>query len=190
MIDLARSVTSSRSSVQAPVDRYFQPPSAETTTIDAGTPGLQRRGALDRSRYGRARRYACEHPHIRQPPRPLDGFPGADHGLAIQELGAAQLLEDGRDVPVVEVAQAVDHLARRGLDGPDLHGISLLLPQEPAHPQQRSRGAQAGHEVGHRRDSRAGSRARSPRSAPGGWLDCRTGTGTSTRGADRPDPAP
>src|ERR1017187_3014566 len=39
MIDLARSTTSSRSSVQAPVDRYFQPPSAETTTIDASTPG-------------------------------------------------------------------------------------------------------------------------------------------------------
>src|SRR5580704_11625738 len=37
MIDLARSVTSSRSSVQAPVERYFQPPSAETTTMDAST---------------------------------------------------------------------------------------------------------------------------------------------------------
>src|ERR1019366_5574255 len=39
MMDLARSETSSRSSVHAPVERYFQPPSADTTTIDASTPG-------------------------------------------------------------------------------------------------------------------------------------------------------
>jgi hypothetical protein len=38
MIFLARSVTSSMSPVQAPVDRYFQPPSADTTTMDAASP--------------------------------------------------------------------------------------------------------------------------------------------------------
>src|ERR1017187_9477004 len=127
MIDFARSTTSSRSSVQAPVDRYFQPPSAETTTIDASTPGSSDDAhliapATAPPRHCRARRYAGEDADVRQPPGPLDGLPGPDHGLAVQEPGAPEFFENGRDVAVVEVAQPVDLLARGRLDGPDLHG--------------------------------------------------------------------
>ena len=88
-----------------------------------------------------------EDPHLGQAPRPLDRLPRPHHGLAVEQLGAAEVLEDGRDVAVVEVAQPVDHLARRRLDGPDLHGVPELLAQEAPDAEQRARRAEPGHEV-------------------------------------------
>ncbi len=151
MISLARSTTSSRSPVHAPVERYFQPPSADTTTIDAPDPRAGSR-ALDRTRQRRPGRDPGEHPHLGQAPGPLDRLPGPHHGLAVEQLGPPEVLEDRGDVAVVEVAQAVHHLPRRRLDGPDLHLVTGLLAQEPPHPEQRPRRAEPGDEV---RDARA-----------------------------------
>ena len=148
MIPLARSVTSSRSSVQAPVERYFQPPSAETTTMEAASPSGSDVGALDGAGQGRPRRDPGEDPHLGQPPRPLDRLPRPHHGLAVQQLGAPEVLEDGRDVAVVEVAQPVDHLPRRRLDGPDLHRLAELLAEEAPDTEQGPRRAEPRHEVG------------------------------------------
>src|SRR5258708_374425 len=83
---------------------------------DARTDG---RGAPGRPGHDSARRDAPEQPDVGQPTGPLDRLTGPHHGLAIQEVGAVVVEEDRRDVAVVEVAQAVDHLARWRLDGPD-----------------------------------------------------------------------
>ena len=58
-----------------------------------------------------------------------------------------ELLEDGRDVAVVEVAQPVDHLPRRRLDRPDLHGLPELLAQEAPDAEQGPRRPEPRHEV-------------------------------------------
>jgi hypothetical protein len=143
MVLRARSTTTSMSSVQAPVDRYFQPPSADTTTITPDLDGPAHLAApamaapveipanTPTSASFRVQRIDCR----------------GDDGLAVEQLLAAELGEDGRDVAVVQVPQPVHHLPGRGLDGPHLDGRVLLL-QEPAHPEQRPRRAEPGHEVG------------------------------------------
>ena len=112
----------------------------------------QRQCALHGAGQGRPRRDPGEDPHFGQAPRPLDRLPRPDDGLAVQEFGTAEILEDGRDVPVVEVAQPVDHLPSRRLHGPDLYGLPQLLAQEAPDAEQRPRRAEPGHEV---RDARA-----------------------------------
>jgi len=64
--------------------------------------------------------------------------------------------EDRWDVPVVEVAQSVNHLAGRWLDGPDLH-LGSVLAKISSHAHQRARGAETGDEVG---DSGTSARSR------------------------------
>ena len=151
MIPLARSVTSSRSSVHAPVDRYFQPPSAETTTMEADSPSPN-----DAAHFtAPARAAPVEIPakiptSVRRRVHSIDSR-GRTTVLRFEQLGPAQLLEDGRDVAVVEVAQPVDHLAGGRLHRPDRHGVTQLLAQEAADAEQRARGPQPGHEVGDRR---------------------------------------
>ncbi len=77
----------------------------------------------------------------------LDGLTGPDDALAVEQLLAAPLLVDGRDVALVEVAQALDHLADGRLDGEDLDvGVAFLQVRADTH--QRAAGAQAGDEVG------------------------------------------
>ena len=134
----------SRSSVQAPVDRYFQPPSAETTTT---VPRSMPARGLGRAGQGGPGRDAGEDPDVDQAPGPFDGLAGSDDLLAVEELGPPVVDEDGRDVAVVQVAEAVHHLPGRRLDGQHLDvGVALL--QEAADAEQGARGAQAGHEVG------------------------------------------
>ena len=150
MIPLARSVTSSRSSVHAPVERYFQPPSAETTTIEADSSSPSDAAHFDRSGQGGPGRDPGEDPNLGQTAGPFDRLAGTHDRLAIEQVSAAQILEDGRYVPVVEVAQAVDHLARRRLHRPDGDVVAQLLPQEAADTEQRPRCAEPGHEVSDR----------------------------------------
>ncbi len=136
--------TSSRSPVQAPVDRYFHPPSARTTTI---VPRSISPATLAAPGQGGAARDAREDAHVGQPPRPLDRLTGTHDALAVEQLGAAPLLVDRRDVALVEVAQPLDPLAERRLDGHDLD-LGVLFLEEPPDAHQRAGRAESGDEVG------------------------------------------
>ena len=140
----ARAATSSRSPVHAPVERYFHPPSARITTI---VPRSISPATLRRPGQRRAARDAREHAHVGQPPGPLDRLAGPHDALAVEQLGAAPLLVDRRDVALVEVAEALDPLAQRRLDGHDLD-LGVLLLEEAPDAHQRAGRAEAGDEVG------------------------------------------
>ena len=58
------------------------------------------------------------------------------------------VVEQRRDVPLVQVAQALHAFAQWRLDGDDLH-VGLVLFQEATRAHERATGAQARHEVGH-----------------------------------------
>ena len=84
MISLARSVTSSRSSVQAPVERYFHPPSADTTTMEAACPSGRAAAHFTAPASAAPVEMPGEDPHFGQAPRPLDRLPRPHDGLAIE----------------------------------------------------------------------------------------------------------
>ena len=147
MISLARSVTSSRSSVQAPVERYFHPPSAETTTIDAGSPAGSDAAHLTAPASAAPVEMPAKIPtSVSRRVHSIDSR-GRTTVLRSSSSAPPEVLEDGRDVAVVEVAQPVDHLARRRLDRPDLHLVPQLLAQEAPDPEQGPRGPEPGDEV-------------------------------------------
>ena len=110
-------------------------------------PGVDLAGHLDGAGHGRAGGDAGEDADLAQPAGPLDRLAGPHHPLAVEQLGAAPLLVDRRDVALVEVAQALDLLAQRRLDRDHLDGRVLLL-EEGAHAHQGAAGAQPGDEVG------------------------------------------
>ena len=141
---MARSSTTSRSSVQAPVDRYFHPPSAETTTIVPGrwTPAV----------FAAPAKAAPDESPAKIPTsisRRVHSIDSRGRTMLLPSRSSAPLFvdEDGRDVAVVEVAEPVDHLAGRWLDGPHLD-VGILLLQVAADTEQGARRAQSGHEVG------------------------------------------
>ena len=141
---MARASTTSMSSVHAPVDRYFHPASQHTVTI---TPD----SSVDAVRTAPARIAPDEIPakmptSVSRRVHSMDSR-GRDDALAVEELGPAVLDEDRRDVAVVEVAQSVDELAGRRLDGEHLD-VRVPLLQVAADAEQRARGAEAGDEVG------------------------------------------
>ena len=74
---------------------------------------------------------------------PLEVAQGA---FTIEQLRAVVVREDRRNVAVVKVAQTVDHLSGRGLDGPDLH-VGSVLAKETTHTHQGAGGSETGHEV-------------------------------------------
>ena len=86
MVDFARSTTSSRSSLHAPVDRYFQPSSAMITTMVALARRRNGAGALHGARHRGARGDAREEPEFGEPTRPLDGLARTHDHLAIEQL--------------------------------------------------------------------------------------------------------
>ncbi len=129
-------------------------------------------------------------PHARPARRvPLDRLAGAHDALAVEQLGAAPLLVHRRDVALVEVPEALDHLADGRLDGEDLD-VGVLLLEERADAHEGAARAQSGHEVGDLGAVAPRSRGRWSRSGPGGWPRWRTGRGRPSRGAPRPAPAP
>ena len=84
MIFSARSTTSSRSSVQAPVERYFQPPSHTTNTM---VPDVDLLGHPDRAGQRGAGRDAGEDAAlVDQPAGPLDRLAGPHDALAVEQL--------------------------------------------------------------------------------------------------------
>ena len=145
MIRSARSMTSSMGSVQAFVERYFQPPSAATKTI---TPASIRCA----TRQAPARAAPLEIPantdtSAARRRRVLQRLAGAHDALAVEQLITAPVLVDRGDVAVLEAAQPLHLLPRRGLDGVDLH-VRLVFLEVPPAAHERAGGAQAGHEVG------------------------------------------
>ena len=64
--------------------------------------------------------------------------------------------------------------------------VGVLLLEVAARAHQRAAGAEAGDEVGDLRAVAPDLRARCPRSGRAGWRRCRTGRGSTTRGARRP----
>ena len=102
---------------------------------------------LRRAGQRRAGRDAGEDPDLAQLAGPLDGLAGSDDALAVEQLVATPLLEHRRDVALVDVAQALDPLSQRRLDGDDLD-VGVLLLEEPADAHERAAGPEAGHEVG------------------------------------------
>ncbi len=138
MIRRARSTTASMSSVQAPVERYFQPPSGSEGDDRALVHGGRH---LGRPGQDRPRRQAGEDAQLGQAPGPLDRLVEAHDEAPVEDVG----VEDRRDVALVQRAEALHVLPRRGLDGHDPHaGLALL--QVPADAHQRAAGAEAGHE--------------------------------------------
>ena len=76
---------------------------------------------------GCARRDAAEHADLGEPPRPLDRLPRPDDDAPVEQLVAVVVEEDLGDEALVEVLEAVDHLADRRLDGPHLT-VGVLTP--------------------------------------------------------------
>ena len=99
-------------------------------------------------------------PHLDEPAGPLDRLAGAARRACGRAARGRPVVEHGRDVALVEVAQALDPLAERRLDGDDLD-VRVLLLEEPARAHQRAARAEAGDEVGDLRavlpDLRAGA---------------------------------
>src|SRR3954453_6647590 len=75
---------------------------------------------------------------VQQPARPDDRVAVGDEDLAVEE---AQI-DDRRDEPVVQGAQALDRLALHGLGGDDLHALAELLLETPGVAHERAAGAQ------------------------------------------------
>ena len=118
MIFSADASAVSRSSVNAPVDRYFQPPSLTMKTM---VPSIDLARHLGRSGHRGTRREAGEDTAFGdEPAASTRSTHGSYDTLAVEQVGAAPVLEHGRDVAVVEVAQPLDTLAERWLDGDDL----------------------------------------------------------------------
>ena len=135
----------SRSSVYAPVDRYFQPPSHTMNTIVPWSISLATLAApASAAPDGDAGEHAAL---VHQPTGPLDRLAGPHDALAVEQLEAVPLLEHRRDVAVVEVAQPFDALAERRLDGDDLDRRVLFL-EVPTGAHQRAARAETGDEVG------------------------------------------
>src|SRR5690606_12936795 len=108
--------------------------------------GVDLAGHPGRAGHGRPAGDAGEHPDVGEPAGPLDPPPGPDDALAVEQVGPAPLLVDGRDVALVQVPQALDPLAERRLDGHHLDvGVLLLEVAPDAH--QRAGGAEPGDEV-------------------------------------------
>ena len=96
------------------MERYFHPASHTTNTM---VPSSIFRATLRRAGQRRTRRDAGEHARLRhQAAGPLERLAGPHDALAVEQLEAAPLLEHGRDVAVVEAAQALDLLTGRRLD--------------------------------------------------------------------------
>ena len=126
-----------------------------TPSVDLAWPPWPRRPAPRPRRCRRTRRTR----------RPAGGSTRGSRAGARRACGRAarapfHLLEHRRDVAVVEVAQPLDPLAERRLDGDHLDRRVLLL-EEPAGAHQRAARAEAGDEVGDLRavapDLRAGA---------------------------------
>src|SRR5581483_11870892 len=107
--------------------------------------------ALRRAGSRRAPRDAGEDARLGEAAGPLDRLPRTHDQSAVQQVPPAAFLEHRWHEALVEVLQAVDHLARRRLDGPDLH-VGVLLAEERAAADDRPRRAETAHEV---RDLRA-----------------------------------
>src|SRR4029079_14688382 len=85
-------------------------------------------------------------PLVHQPSCPLDRLTRTHHTLAVEQFEAVPVLEHGRDVALVHVAQALDPFTERRVDGEDLDVRVLLLEEAPsAH--QRAGSAETGDEV-------------------------------------------
>src|SRR5664280_532313 len=112
--------------------RQVLPPSVGGDHHDGAR--LDPRCRLGRPGQGRTRRDAGEDPHFDQPAGPLDRFAWTDDALAVQKVDPVVVREDGRDVSVIEMAEAVDQLAGlRNLDDgyvppifTDNNGVDLL----------------------------------------------------------------
>src|SRR4051812_5086179 len=63
---------------------------------------------------------------VHEAPRPIEALAGANHSLSVEEVEAVPLLEHGRDVAVLDVAEALNSLTERRLDGDDLD-VRILL---------------------------------------------------------------
>src|SRR4051812_17916644 len=94
-----------------------------------------------------ARRDAGEHADLGEPPGPLDRLSGPHDEAAVEQVVAVVVDEHRGHEPFVDVLEAVDHLARRWLDGPQLH-VGVLLLEEPPDAHERPGGAEPGDEVG------------------------------------------
>ena len=145
MIFLARSTTSSRSSVQAPVDRYFQPPSADDEHDDALVDPL---GDLAPRRPCAAPdEMPAKTPTLGQPAGPLDRLAGPHDALAVEQLGAAQFSYTGGMKPSSRLRSPSTFFPAGGSTAQHLDGGVPLLEVAPdAH--QRAAGAEPGDEVG------------------------------------------
>ena len=80
------------------------------------------RRALDGARHDRTRREPDEQADLGEPARPLDRLARLERSTRRSSSSSPSLsVKIGWHVAVVEIAQAVDDLAARRLDRPDLH---------------------------------------------------------------------
>ena len=138
------SASPSRSRVQMSSDRYFQPPSASSTTIvPCSMVAATRWAAADHAPGRDPREDALA---LGQLAQRRDGLRVGDQELSVEQ----RRIEDLRDEAVVERAQPLDRVTGQRLGGVDLDvGAMPLQPAPDAH--ERAAGAQPGHEDVHLR---------------------------------------
>ena len=176
---VARSTTSSRSSVHAPDERYFHPAVGKQRDDRARRPSSAAIFAAPAT--AAPDEIAGEHlALVEQPAQPLDRLAGAHDELPVEHVG----VEDRRDEPVLEVAQPLHELARRRLDRDDLHRRASA-PSGTGRRPSACRSCRARRRTRRPPGSRARSRDRCPRSARAGSPGCRTGTAARATGRRR-----
>jgi len=108
---------------------------------------IEGRCTTKRPKTRRSRRYPCKDPQLGEAPRPDKGVSRANDGLTVEQLRAAAVEKDRRNVPVLETTQAIHVLSRRRLDRPDLD-VGVLFLQITANSDQCAARTEPGHEVG------------------------------------------